>query len=158
VTTTWVPQAQRTHCPQGHPLAGDNLVESQLKRGRRKCLTCHRAQALRQAHAIRVARKVLGYTWQQYIDEYGYSLAVAEQVVRGHYSAETVIGLIRRTENAEQTPTESGDSWQVEDEFGYALAVAEEATHGTPVGEPLPIQLADGSYIEPARHDHHEEN
>jgi len=38
--------ATKTHCPQGHELAGDNLVPSQLKRGRRTCLTCARETAL----------------------------------------------------------------------------------------------------------------
>lgn len=34
--------AARTHCPEGHPLAGDNLLPSKLKLGWRVCLTCHR--------------------------------------------------------------------------------------------------------------------
>ena len=28
-----------THCPQGHPYAGDNLI---FEQGRRRCLTCRR--------------------------------------------------------------------------------------------------------------------
>lgn len=32
--------AQKTHCPKGHPLDGDNLA---LVRGERRCLTCYRA-------------------------------------------------------------------------------------------------------------------
>lgn len=35
-------QSRRTHCPEGHPLAGDNLVAYELRRGQRKCKTCHR--------------------------------------------------------------------------------------------------------------------
>jgi hypothetical protein len=32
----------KTHCPKGHPLSGDNLVESTYQRyGRRECRTCH---------------------------------------------------------------------------------------------------------------------
>lgn len=38
--THW--QLQKTHCPAGHLLAGDNLMPSQLKRGWRACLTCDR--------------------------------------------------------------------------------------------------------------------
>lgn len=35
----------KTHCPNGHPLEGDNLV--QLKNGRRRCKTCHAATQAR---------------------------------------------------------------------------------------------------------------
>ena len=38
--THW--QKQKTHCPAGHPLTGDNLIPSQLKRGWRQCLECDR--------------------------------------------------------------------------------------------------------------------
>ena len=37
--------AAKTHCPQGHPLAEGNLVPFDLRRGRRRCLTCHREQS-----------------------------------------------------------------------------------------------------------------
>jgi hypothetical protein len=36
-------QQQKTHCPQGHPLLGDNLVAS--AKGR-ECRTCHNARTL----------------------------------------------------------------------------------------------------------------
>jgi len=32
--------SQKTHCPNGHPLEGDNLLPSYLKRGQRVCRTC----------------------------------------------------------------------------------------------------------------------
>lgn len=35
--------ARKTHCPQGHRLAGDNLHPTYLRVGQRKCVTCHRA-------------------------------------------------------------------------------------------------------------------
>ena len=35
------PQSVKTHCPQGHPYSGDNLVLD--AKGRRRCLTCKRA-------------------------------------------------------------------------------------------------------------------
>jgi hypothetical protein len=38
---------RKTHCPQGHPLEGDNLHPSYLRRGQRKCRTCHREAAAR---------------------------------------------------------------------------------------------------------------
>lgn len=35
-------QLARTHCPRGHPLAGDNLIQSKFRRrGERECRTCH---------------------------------------------------------------------------------------------------------------------
>ncbi len=33
--------ARKTHCPQGHPLAGHNLVPTFLRMGARKCRRCH---------------------------------------------------------------------------------------------------------------------
>ena len=35
--------ARKTHCRNGHPLIGDNLVPYSLSRGQRRCLTCERA-------------------------------------------------------------------------------------------------------------------
>ena len=32
---------RKTHCPKGHPLSGDNLLNSKLKIGKRECKTCH---------------------------------------------------------------------------------------------------------------------
>lgn len=36
---------RKTHCPEGHPLSGDNLIH--LKNGRRRCRTCHAATQAR---------------------------------------------------------------------------------------------------------------
>ena len=36
--------AAKTHCPQGHPLAGENLDKHQLTRGCRKCRICLNAR------------------------------------------------------------------------------------------------------------------
>lgn len=38
-------QARRTHCPQGHPYAGENLFFT--KKGERKCRICDRIHALK---------------------------------------------------------------------------------------------------------------
>lgn len=38
-----VANKDRTHCPQGHPLAGDNLEPYAKKKGHRLCLICWRA-------------------------------------------------------------------------------------------------------------------
>lgn len=35
----------KTHCPRGHVLAGENLVPSSLRNGRRDCLACSRLRA-----------------------------------------------------------------------------------------------------------------
>lgn len=41
--------ARKTHCPNGHPLSGDNLAPNKYRR--RRCLTCERArEALRGRH------------------------------------------------------------------------------------------------------------
>lgn len=40
----------KTHCPQGHPYAGDNLVRTN---GRRVCRTCRNASSLRHFHRKR---------------------------------------------------------------------------------------------------------
>lgn len=47
-------QRGRTHCPQGHEYVAENLCPSNLKRGRRLCLTCKRAGVRR---AMRTARQ-----------------------------------------------------------------------------------------------------
>lgn len=38
------PQANKTHCPQGHRLSGDNLLPTKLRQGIRQCLTCTRTR------------------------------------------------------------------------------------------------------------------
>lgn len=54
--TVFAKGAAKTHCPKGHPLAGDNLVPSKLKLGWRSCLTCKRENARMHSRA-RYARK-----------------------------------------------------------------------------------------------------
>lgn len=44
---------RKTHCPRGHLYAGDNLIASELRNGRRKCRLCHNA---RQRVAVRMPR------------------------------------------------------------------------------------------------------
>lgn len=39
--------AAKTHCPQGHPLVGGNLLPSKLRQGKRCCRTCNRDQVAR---------------------------------------------------------------------------------------------------------------
>lgn len=47
--------ARQTHCKRGHPLSGDNLYQSALRRGQRQCLTCRRARERRYREAARLA-------------------------------------------------------------------------------------------------------
>lgn len=42
--------AAKTQCPKGHPLSGDNLVQSALRRGARSCRICTNAHAYRRNH------------------------------------------------------------------------------------------------------------
>jgi hypothetical protein len=44
---------QKTHCPQGHPLAGDNLHPGDLRRGLRACAACFRARSRIRWHRAR---------------------------------------------------------------------------------------------------------
>ena len=45
-----LPQARRTHCPQGHPYSGDNLYIR--KCGRRMCRACNNARRNRSRAAV----------------------------------------------------------------------------------------------------------
>lgn len=51
--------AAKTHCPKGHPLAGDNLVPSQLKLGQRSCLTCCRERDRKYRRAYYARKRAL---------------------------------------------------------------------------------------------------
>lgn len=46
-------QAKKTHCPAGHPYAGDNLVITSA--GRRECRICQRARWARREHRRQAA-------------------------------------------------------------------------------------------------------
>lgn len=43
--------ASKTHCPQGHPYQGDNLVVYEQE-GRRRCRECQREQSYRRHHGL----------------------------------------------------------------------------------------------------------
>lgn len=58
VTGAPVVQRDKTHCPRGHELIGENLRKSQLARGTRECRACSNAHAARDN-----ARKRRGETW-----------------------------------------------------------------------------------------------
>lgn len=73
--------AARTHCPLGHALEGENLVPSALRRGKRECLTCDRAQARAQAAAIRQARTEVGMSRREYVATYGWSAKTAQAIL-----------------------------------------------------------------------------
>lgn len=76
----------KTHCPRGHPLEGDNLEPSALRlRGVRNCNTCHAGQArqsaARQREAIGQARDLLGLSWDKYIYAFGWSRKRADEII-----------------------------------------------------------------------------
>jgi hypothetical protein len=54
-TKPWLRErnAGKTHCPRGHPLSGENLLN--VKSGARVCKECARVR--RQAHRARVAER-----------------------------------------------------------------------------------------------------
>jgi hypothetical protein len=85
--------ASRSHCPKGHPLAGDNLVPSNLVRGRRKCATCQRAHLATQHAAIKEARNALGLTQRAYTTQYGQSAHVAREIIRRLQTGEPLDGV-----------------------------------------------------------------
>jgi hypothetical protein len=52
-------KARQTHCKRGHPLSGDNLRPSDLKRGHRKCRVCYRERQRRYRENLRAGREAL---------------------------------------------------------------------------------------------------
>lgn len=62
------------YCPHGYP------------RNDPACTTCIRTrrQSAEQHAAIAAARKHLGLTWQQYVDQYGQSKTTALRILEGH--------------------------------------------------------------------------
>ena len=49
--------AAKTHCPKGHPLSKNNLVEYDLKKGMRKCKTCTYARNESRRKRTRAAKR-----------------------------------------------------------------------------------------------------
>ncbi|MEU4016219.1 NUMOD4 motif-containing HNH endonuclease [Microbacterium sp. NPDC028030] len=49
---------RRTHCPHGHPLAEPNLVASEMRAGRRRCLACARARTYARDHRCEVTQQL----------------------------------------------------------------------------------------------------
>lgn len=48
--------ARRTHCPEGHPLEGENLVPSLLAKGTRLCLICKHKRDAEYRERVRARR------------------------------------------------------------------------------------------------------
>jgi hypothetical protein len=72
----------RTHCPQGHELTEANCPPSMWALGRRTCLTCARAAAVKQGAAVGAARKALGIGCREYVATYGQSRATALAILQ----------------------------------------------------------------------------
>lgn len=73
----------KTHCPQGHPYSGDNLIIN-VRRGlpNRRCATCKAARAADTYVLLRRARTALGLSRDEYRSAYGFSRAVAQDILR----------------------------------------------------------------------------
>lgn len=50
------PMLNKTHCPRGHELAGENLIPAKLKTGQRECLACGRARNYIRYHGLEKTR------------------------------------------------------------------------------------------------------
>jgi hypothetical protein len=72
----------RTHCPQGHEYTEANCVPSALKRGKRECLTCDRAQTRERDALLKEAKEILGLTQLEYRSRFGSTSGVALNVIK----------------------------------------------------------------------------
>jgi hypothetical protein len=85
--------AQRTHCPRGHELAGENLAMADARLGWRKCATCQRKAAARKAADCRTAYRMLGLTRREYANRFGWSAYVAREIIRRIEAGEPLDGV-----------------------------------------------------------------
>lgn len=84
-------EARKTHCPQGHPLAGENIDPGQFRRyGKRRCLACARA------HGFIRGRKPYKVLFPKIADSY-YSAIVERR--RAHIDA---LALLAAANHAEE--------------------------------------------------------
>lgn len=70
-----------THCPRGHELTDDNLVESEKKRGHKSCKKCARERAKELSRLVRRAARSLGMTKDAYIKKFGSGKEAAEKTL-----------------------------------------------------------------------------
>jgi hypothetical protein len=73
--------AVKTHCDNGHELAGDNLAEYGTRRNERQCLTCDRERDRRRDALVAAAHRHCGLTRDAYRAVYGQRRRVAEFVL-----------------------------------------------------------------------------
>lgn len=73
--------ANKTHCPQGHPLIEGNLVAAAMRRGGRNCHTCHIQRGARRTKLVAEAARILGITRREYVAQYGQKLSTARAVI-----------------------------------------------------------------------------
>ena len=76
-----VDQITRTHCPKDHLLDGENLVEHQLKNGKRTCHICAIEHSRQLTKLIGDAQRKVGMSRNEYRSKYGRSAAVARRIV-----------------------------------------------------------------------------
>lgn len=83
------PHVNRTHCPQDHPLEGDNLRPDQLKIAKRACLTCSRERSREQSAVIMAAAKARGFTVRAYVASHGKSTKTARAIIAAAENSQT---------------------------------------------------------------------
>lgn len=72
---------EATHCPQGHPLEGDNLMASRIAMGHRVCVACNRNRAKEQREALRAAAEFAGISISEYVERFGWAGSTAERIL-----------------------------------------------------------------------------
>lgn len=76
--------ARATHCPEGHPLAGDNLRPAALARGGRNCQECHLTKGREAVWLVKQASQALGLSKREYTKRHGQSRAAAVAILESH--------------------------------------------------------------------------
>jgi hypothetical protein len=74
-------EQRKTHCPNGHPLEGDNLRRRVLNQGPRGCAICQRQHVVERDALVRAAASSLGLSQRAYAARYGKGLAAAREVL-----------------------------------------------------------------------------
>lgn len=70
--------AQKTHCSQGHLYDEEN---TDIWGGSRICRECRRQIARQKGRIFGEAARVLGITYREYLKQYGYTVATAQEII-----------------------------------------------------------------------------
>jgi hypothetical protein len=83
VPSWYAVNAAKTHCKRGHPLAGENLLTSDARRGYRSCRTCSRDRKREVQRLLREAAAHVGMTQLDYRERFGGSAEDARLILAG---------------------------------------------------------------------------